>query len=156
MAYPQPPTGWARSGWVANQLIPDQNYHNAALQYLGGSVGTPASQPAVSGTPRVNGQTLSTAPNSLYNQQASWQMPEWLNKLLFNTGVPEQTAAPKPAQTTALQQQASVAPAGTGFSTPQSGYKQFKKPRGLFGTILDLSPGSPTGFMSGGTFGGII
>lgn len=153
---PDPPSGWARSGWVANQLIPDANTHSSALQYLGG-IGNPASNPSASGIPRVSGQTLSAAPNSLYSpqQQPTWQMPAWLNQLLFGAGVPAQPAVAKPMQTTALQQTSSPTPVSAQFKTPQAGTFAPPKPksRGLFGTILDLSPGSPTALSKDSIFG---
>lgn len=150
--YPQPPTGWARSGWVSSQLIPDQTAHASALQYLGG-IGSPNSQPKVSGVPAMNSNALASAPNSVQGGTAppTWSPPSWLNQLLFGTGAPEQTAVPKP-KGPALTQQASIAPI-----TPQiAGAPAINRKRGLFKTILDLSPGSPTGFMSGGTFGGLF
>lgn len=134
---------------MSNQLIPDQTFHSAALQYLGGA--TPASRPQVSGIPPITGQSLQRPPNALQPQQ-NYQPPDWLNQLLFGTGVGQQPTVAKPPGP-ALTQEASIAPRQAQIYGPRP---QPKKSRGLFNTILDLSPGSPTGFMNGGTFNGIF
>jgi hypothetical protein len=151
VAYPNPPSGWLRSGWISSQLIPDMNYHAQALQYLGG-IGTPLAQPSVSGTPNPSGISLSQPPNSLYsppaNSAQAYQTPDWLNQLLFGMNTPQQTAAPKAPQGPALVQQTSPVPLSSQFSTPQFGStRPKKKGGGLFGFILDTAPGSPTLFM---------
>lgn len=158
MAYPNQTSPFLRSGWVANQLIPNPEYHSSALTFLGGS---PASNPQVSGTPQVSGSTLQTPPASLGGfgapQQQTTNFPAWLTSLLSQMGMSgmgnEKINPVNPAvlpKAPALEQVASKAPVADQFNTPQFGYTgPRKKKGGLFSTLLDLSPGSPTLFMGG-------
>lgn len=119
MAYPAQPSPFIRSGWVANQLLPNPEYHASALTYLGGgwnpqsalgggfAGGTvPASNPQVSGMPAVNASTLSQAPNSLAPMgvvgklQASTNFPEWMNSLLQQMGMSGMIGSTIPAANT--------------------------------------------------------
>src|SRR6185369_16250313 len=175
MAYPAQPNPFIRSGWVANQLLPNPAFHASALTYLGGgwnpqaALGglaggaSPASNPQVSGTPTVNGSTLSQPPNalggsgpaSILGVQSNFNFPDWMTSLLQQmgmTGTGQGSIAPvNPAvlpKAPALEQVASKAPVADQFNTPQFGYTgPRKKKGGLFATLLDLSPGSPTLFM---------
>lgn len=170
MAYPAQPNPFIRSGWVASQLLPNPAFHASALTYLGGAnpqaaLGgfagglSPASNPQVSGTPTVNGSTLSQPPNalggsgpaSILGVQSNFNFPDWMTSLLQQMGMSGTGQGTiKPVDPKVLpkapmfQQLSSIAPRQqqiVGDQTPK------KKGQGLFGWALDLSPGSPTLFM---------
>lgn len=161
MAYPAQPSPFIRSGWVASQLIPNPDYHASALTFLGGQA--PASNPRVSGVPQISGSSLQTPPSALFSQPApqpqTSNFPDWMTSLLsqmgFSGNLPTSAANQPnflPKGTPALRQEASQSPPNVNpYGTPMFGSTaKKKKDRGLFGTILDLSPGSPTIFGIGG------
>ncbi len=137
-------------------LMGGNNNPQAALGFGPGFMGgaTPASNPQVSGVPNVSGGVFQTPPASLGgNVQGGSNFPAWMTSLLSQMGIsnPTGSAANQPSflpkGQPALTQQASQAPAGSGFNTPQFwSTAPKKKKKGLFDWALDLSPGSPTLF----------